>query len=105
MYDPKTYDPKNVRPETYDPKTGHTIQLRFPACLQPLTEQMSNLLSNWNYDEAFCRNRGLISPDEQKRLRNCRVAIPGMGGVGGIHLMTLVRWVSGNFRVADADSF
>ena len=66
---------------------------------------MSNLLSDWNYEEAFCRNRGLISPDEQKRLRNCRVAIPGMGGVGGIHLMTLARMGVGKFRVADADSF
>ena len=59
----------------------------------------------WNYEEAFSRNQGLISPDEQKRLRNCRVAIPGMGGVGGLHLMTLTRLGIGKFRIADADQF
>ncbi|RXR46412.1 hypothetical protein EUB08_20825, partial [Mycobacterium tuberculosis] len=31
----------------------------------------------WSYDEAFCRNLGLISPTEQQRLRNSRVAIAG----------------------------
>jgi molybdopterin/thiamine biosynthesis adenylyltransferase len=61
--------------------------------------------ATWNYSEAFARNRGLISPDEQERLRNCRVAIPGMGGVGGLHLMTLTRMGIGKFRVADADEF
>ncbi|WP_164103312.1 ThiF family adenylyltransferase [Candidatus Laterigemmans baculatus] len=59
----------------------------------------------WNYEEAFSRNLGLISPSEQARLRNCRVAIPGMGGVGGLHLMTLVRMGIGKFRIADADQF
>jgi molybdopterin/thiamine biosynthesis adenylyltransferase len=61
--------------------------------------------SDWSYEEAFSRNLGLISPDEQSRLRNCRVAIPGMGGVGGNHLMTLARLGVGKFRIADADSF
>lgn len=59
----------------------------------------------WNYEEAFSRNLGLVSPDEQQRLRHCRVAIPGMGGVGGNHLMTLTRMGIGNFRIADADEF
>jgi molybdopterin/thiamine biosynthesis adenylyltransferase len=61
--------------------------------------------NTWNYDEAFSRNLGLISPAEQERLRNCRVAIPGMGGVGGMHLMTLARLGVGKFRIADADAF
>ncbi len=60
---------------------------------------------HWDYAEAFSRNLGLISPSEQERLRNCRVAIPGMGGVGGLHLMTLVRMGIGKFRIADADTF
>jgi molybdopterin/thiamine biosynthesis adenylyltransferase len=59
----------------------------------------------WNYGDAFSRNLGLISPDEQQRLRQCRVAIPGMGGVGGNHLMTLTRMGFGKFRIADADNF
>ncbi|QEF99660.1 tRNA threonylcarbamoyladenosine dehydratase [Stieleria maiorica] len=71
-------------------------------------QSSSNEASNdlvWDYDDAFCRNRGLISPEEQQRIRQCRVAIPGMGGVGGLNLMTLARMGVGKFRVADADSF
>ena len=36
----------------------------------------------WQYEEAFSRNRGIISTEEQEQLRNSRVAIVGMGGVG-----------------------
>ena len=63
------------------------------------------LASGWTYADAFARNLGLISRQEQERLRNCRVAIPGLGGVGGIHLITLARLGIGAFRIADPDSF
>lgn len=59
----------------------------------------------WSYEEAFSRNLGLINPEEQQKLRNSRVAIAGMGGVGGIHLMTLARTGIGGFRIADPDTF
>src|SRR5271165_2808853 len=59
----------------------------------------------WSYDEAFVRNRGLISSEEQRRLRDCRVAIAGMGGVGGVHLATLARLGVGHFTIADPDEF
>ena len=59
----------------------------------------------WSYEEAFQRNRGLISPEEQEKLRNSRVAIAGMGGVGGIHLETLARLGIGRFTIADPDVF
>jgi len=59
----------------------------------------------WSYDETFSRNLGLISREEQRRLREARVAIAGMGGVGGIHLITLARLGIGRFTVADPDSF
>jgi molybdopterin/thiamine biosynthesis adenylyltransferase len=59
----------------------------------------------WSYREAFSRNLGLISPQEQETLRQSRIAIPGMGGVGGLHLITLARLGVGAFRVADPDSF
>ena len=61
--------------------------------------------SGWSYDEAFARNRGLITADEQQRLRASRVAIAGMGGVGGVHLATLVRLGVGQFTIADPDRF
>lgn len=59
----------------------------------------------WSYQEAFSRNLGLISPLEQKRLRNSRVAIAGLGGVGGIDLVALARLGIGKFSIADPDVF
>jgi len=57
------------------------------------------------YQQAFNRNIGLLTEDEQKRLRQARVAIVGMGGVGGFHLTTLARLGVGRFSIADMDSF
>jgi len=59
----------------------------------------------FDYVEAFSRNIGWVSRDEQSQLRGKRVAIAGMGGVGGPHLMTLARAGVGNFTIADLDSF
>lgn len=59
----------------------------------------------WSYHDAFSRNLGLISPTEQERLRTSCVAIPGVGGVGGVHLVTLARLGIGRFRIADPDTF
>ena len=55
--------------------------------------------------EAFSRNIGLLTPEEQERLSHARVAIPGMGGVGGVHLITLARTGIGKFNIADFDTF
>ena len=57
------------------------------------------------YQTAFSRNIGLLTALEQKKLESARVAIPGMGGVGGIHLMTMVRSGIGNFNISDFDVF
>ena len=59
----------------------------------------------FSYQEAFARHLGLFNPEEQKRLRSSRVAIAGMGGVGGIHLITLARLGIGAFHIADPDHF
>ena len=61
--------------------------------------------SPWSYEVAFARNLGLITPVEQERLRRSRVAIAGLGGVGGIDLVALARLGVGRFSVADADVF
>jgi molybdopterin/thiamine biosynthesis adenylyltransferase len=63
------------------------------------------VVQDWNYDEAFSRNRGLVGAGEQERLRRSRVAIAGLGGVGGIHLVTLARLGIGSFHIADPDHF
>jgi len=59
----------------------------------------------FDYDTAFARNIGWVTEREQRRLQECTVAIAGMGGVGGAHLLTLTRLGIGRFRVADFDSF
>jgi molybdopterin/thiamine biosynthesis adenylyltransferase len=56
-------------------------------------------------DQAFARNIGILTPDEQERLRHARVAIAGAGGVGGIYLVTLARLGLGRFHIADFDFF
>lgn len=62
-------------------------------------------MNDFSYDEAFSRNIGWVTPDEQHILRNKRVAIAGMGGVGGVHLLTLARLGIGAFHIADFDTF
>jgi molybdopterin/thiamine biosynthesis adenylyltransferase/nitroreductase len=59
----------------------------------------------FRYDVAFSRNLGWVTEDEQERLRRSRVAIAGMGGVGGVHLQTLARLGVGGFSIADLDTF
>lgn len=54
---------------------------------------------------AFVRNLGWVTPDEQALLRGRRVAIAGLGGVGGSHLVTLARLGIGKFHIADLDVF
>jgi len=59
----------------------------------------------FSYREAFDRNLGWITEAEQEVLRGKRVAIAGLGGVGGAHLLTLSRLGIGHFSLADFDSF
>jgi molybdopterin/thiamine biosynthesis adenylyltransferase len=61
--------------------------------------------SAFDYGTAFSRNIGWITEAEQARLRSARVAIAGMGGAGGVHLLTLSRLGIANFRIADLDQF
>lgn len=59
----------------------------------------------FDYKTAFSRNIGWVSEAEQQILRSKRIAIAGMGGVGGSHLLTLSRLGLGNFNIADFDKF
>ncbi|MBX3441585.1 MAG: ThiF family adenylyltransferase [Planctomyces sp.] len=71
----------------------------------PASDALDTGWRGWNYEQAFCRNLGLVSPAEQQRLRESRIAIVGMGGVGGIHLATLARLGIGRFHISDLDTF
>lgn len=57
------------------------------------------------YEQAFSRNIGWVTAEEQQVLRHKRIAIAGMGGVGGVHLLTLARLGVGAFHIADFDKF
>lgn len=59
----------------------------------------------FEYKDAFSRNVGWVTPQEQQRLRSSRVAIAGLGGVGGVHALTLARLGVGGFHIADFDIF
>jgi len=60
---------------------------------------------SFDYFRAFDRNIGWITEAEQRALRGKRVAIAGLGGVGGVHLTTLLRLGIGKFHISDLDRF
>jgi len=59
----------------------------------------------FDYDRAFSRNIGWVTKTEQETLRKSRIAIAGLGGVGGAHLLTLARLGVSRFNIADFDDF
>jgi len=60
---------------------------------------------DFSYDQAFARNIGWVTRAEQEALRGKRIAIAGLGGVGGSHLLTLARLGIGSFHLSDFDTF
>ncbi len=62
-------------------------------------------MNKFSYTKAFSRNIGVVSIPEHERLRDCTVAIGGMGGVGGDYLISLVRAGVGGFHLAEFDEF
>lgn len=60
---------------------------------------------HFDYTTAFSRNIGWVTEAEQQILRSKRIAIAGLGGVGGNHLLTLARLGIGAFHIADFDTF
>lgn len=60
---------------------------------------------NFDYHQAFDRNLGWLTPDEQAKLRASCVAIAGLGGAGGFQAQALARLGVGRFKLADPDIF
>ena len=58
-----------------------------------------------SYSDLFSRNIGVITDEEQERLRGACVGIAGNGGVGGAYALTLARMGVGAFHLADFDVF
>ncbi|MBK9695277.1 MAG: ThiF family adenylyltransferase [Elusimicrobia bacterium] len=75
------------------------------------TEFLNKLKTYGIYDretfwaDAFSRDIGLLSRADQMALAGARVAIAGLGGVGGVHLVTLARAGVGKFNIADFDVY
>ncbi len=61
--------------------------------------------SQFQYEQAFSRNLGWVTESEQQILRGKKIAIAGLGGVGGSHLLTLTRLGIGGFHLAEFDQF
>lgn len=63
------------------------------------------LESKFEYEVAFSRNLGWLTGTEAAVLRSKRVAIAGLGGVGGHYCEVLARLGVGCFNIADFDRF
>ena len=59
----------------------------------------------FDYNDAFSRNIGWVTEQEQQILRSKTVAIAGAGGVGFEHAVTLARLGIENFHISDFDDF
>ncbi len=53
----------------------------------------------------LCRQDGLVSGKQQQKLADAKVAVAGLGGVGGICAELMVRAGVGSIAVADFDKF
>lgn len=69
-------------------------------------KQMTQLdAPTFEYEEAFSRTLGWVTEEEQRQLQSKRIAIAGLGGVGGSYLLTLTRLGIGQFNISDLDAF
>ena len=57
------------------------------------------------YEAFTTRNIGFVDDREQQLLRQARVFVCGVGGMGGAAFMALVRAGIGRFVVSDIDRF
>ncbi|MBL0351118.1 MAG: ThiF family adenylyltransferase [Elusimicrobia bacterium] len=61
--------------------------------------------AGFSRDAAFSRTLGWVTAPELERLRTARVAVAGLGGVGGGHVLALARLGVGRLALADFDRF
>jgi hypothetical protein len=57
------------------------------------------------YEELFTRNIGFVDENEQTLLRTARVAVCGVGGMGGVVAQVLARAGVGGLAILDKDRF
>lgn len=59
----------------------------------------------FDYNEATSRNIGLLTQEEQDKVRDFTVSIAGMGGAGGNYLISLIRQGFEKFKIAEFDTY
>lgn len=59
----------------------------------------------FDYNEAFRINSGILSREEQEKLRRARITIVGVGGAGGAIAIMLARSGIANFNLVDFDTY
>ncbi len=59
----------------------------------------------FSYDDAFSRNIGWVTEQEQHSLSQKRVAVAGAGGVGSAHMLALARMGIQHFHISDFDEY
>jgi molybdopterin/thiamine biosynthesis adenylyltransferase len=57
------------------------------------------------YEELFTRNIGFVDENEQMLLRKARIAVCGVGGMGGVVAQVLARAGVGSLAILDKDAF
>ncbi|MGQ8364380.1 ThiF family adenylyltransferase [Glaciecola sp. 1036] len=62
-------------------------------------------MTNFNYENAFSRNIGWLTPQEQNLLRSKKVAVAGCGGVGAEYIVSLARLGIQQFNISDFDDY
>lgn len=62
-------------------------------------------MAAFSYELFTTRNIGFVTAQEQARLRDTRIFVCGVGGMGGAAFMALVRAGIGHFIIADIDEF
>ncbi|NVM23354.1 MAG: ThiF family adenylyltransferase, partial [Desulfobacterales bacterium] len=63
------------------------------------------MAEQFDYSSAFQINSSIFSTDEQDILRNARVTIVGIGGIGGTMAIILARSGITNFTLFDPDKY
>ncbi len=95
----QTIENQNV--ETVDSKSLGTIR---NSSLQSLKDSALHSPDAY-WAAAFLRQKGFFTNSEQSKLRYSKVAIAGLGAVGGSVFLELVRSGIGYFTIADFDTF
>jgi ThiF family len=107
----KSFKNKDLKRDFFKHRSDCKRNRRIPMCSNhvPVSDKncRDGMTANkgFEYASAYSRNFGWVTATEQAVLRKARVAIAGLGGVGGAHAATLARLGIANMCIADFDSF